>query len=79
MAVASAKIEAGQVYFPEQARWLAVLEAELFVFPVGRHDDQVDSISQALLSKSFPLTVSDATLARARTETERMRAREWGL
>jgi predicted phage terminase large subunit-like protein len=79
MAVASAKIEAGQVYFPEQAKWLADLEAELFVFPVGRHDDQVDSISQALLSKSFPLIVSDATLARARAETERMRAREWGF
>ena len=28
--------------------WLAELEAELFAFPHGRHDDQVDSISQAL-------------------------------
>lgn len=25
------------------------LEAELFAFPNGRHDDQVDSISQALI------------------------------
>ena len=27
---------------------LAELEAELFSFPHGRHDDQIDSISQAL-------------------------------
>jgi predicted phage terminase large subunit-like protein len=48
MAVASAKFEAGQVLFPERAAWLADLESELFAFPVGRHDDQCDSISQAL-------------------------------
>ena len=34
--------------FPTQAPWLADLEDELFAFPRGRHDDQVDSISQAL-------------------------------
>jgi predicted phage terminase large subunit-like protein len=49
MAVASAKIEAGQVFLPEKAPWLADLEAELFAFPGARHDDQSDSISQALL------------------------------
>lgn len=48
MAVASAKFEAGQVLLPEHAPWLADLEAELFVFPAARHDDQCDSISQAL-------------------------------
>jgi predicted phage terminase large subunit-like protein len=48
MAVASAKFEAGQVFLPERASWLVDLEAELFVFPGGRHDDQCDSISQAL-------------------------------
>jgi predicted phage terminase large subunit-like protein len=48
MAVASAKFEAGKVYFPEEAPWLADLEAELFAFPGSRHDDQCDSISQAL-------------------------------
>jgi predicted phage terminase large subunit-like protein len=52
MAAASAKFEAGQVLLPERASWLADLESELFVFPVGRHDDQCDSISQALLNKS---------------------------
>jgi predicted phage terminase large subunit-like protein len=48
MAIASAKIEAGQVFLPTHAPWLAELEAELFAFPGARHDDQVDSISQAL-------------------------------
>ncbi|PNE10564.1 MAG: hypothetical protein CR217_13610 [Beijerinckiaceae bacterium] len=33
----------------ERASWLPDLEAELFVFPGSRHDDQCDSISQALL------------------------------
>ena len=48
VSVESAKFEAGQVYFPERAPWLADLEAELFALPQARHDDQVDSISQAL-------------------------------
>ena len=55
MAVASAIFEAGQVFFPERAPWLPDLEAELFTFPGSRHDDQCDSISQALLnSKTSP-------------------------
>ena len=48
MSVASAKIEAGQVFLPKEAPWLATLEEELLSFPHGRHDDQVDSVSQAL-------------------------------
>jgi hypothetical protein len=51
MAVASAKFEAGQALLPEWALWFD-LEAELFVFPGSRHDDQCDSISQALLDKN---------------------------
>jgi predicted phage terminase large subunit-like protein len=52
MEIQSAKFENGQVFFPNEAPWLADLEAELFAFPNGRHDDQVDSISQALGHKS---------------------------
>jgi predicted phage terminase large subunit-like protein len=48
MSIASAMFEAGQVFFPERAPWLAKLEEELFSFPAGRHNDQVDSISQML-------------------------------
>jgi len=54
MAVASAKIEAGQVLLPERASWLPDLEAELFSFSGSRHDDQCDSIGQALLDKTIP-------------------------
>ena len=80
MAVASAKFEARQVLLPERAPWLADLEAELFVFPVSRHDDQCDSISQALLDQNTPfwswLTPADweVLLRKARTPPARPRA-----
>jgi predicted phage terminase large subunit-like protein len=48
MSVQSAKFESAQVRFPKSASWLEALEGELFAFPGSRHDDQVDSISQAL-------------------------------
>ena len=68
MAVASAKFEAGQVLFPERASWLPDLEAELFAFPGSRHDDQCDSISQALSDNylQLPFPISDALLAASR-------------
>ena len=44
----SARFEAGAVYLPKEAPWLGDLLSELLAFPAGRHDDQVDSISQAL-------------------------------
>jgi phage terminase large subunit-like protein len=43
-----AQFYAGSVHFPETAPWLDELLAELFAFPHVKHDDQVDSISQAL-------------------------------
>ena len=54
MAVQSSKFEAGQVFLPARAGWLADLESELFAFPNSRHDDQVDSISQFLAWASAP-------------------------
>jgi predicted phage terminase large subunit-like protein len=48
MSVQSGKFQAGLVLFPYRAPWLADLETELFSFPHSWHDDQVDSISQAL-------------------------------
>ena len=44
----SAKFEAGAVFFPKCAPWLDALKAELLGFPNVRHDDQVDSVAQAL-------------------------------
>jgi predicted phage terminase large subunit-like protein len=44
----AALFHAGAVHFREDAPWLGDLMAELLGFPGVRHDDQVDSISQAL-------------------------------
>src|SRR5262249_13268482 len=48
MVAQSAKIEAGHVHLPKQADWLDSFLLELLAFPHGRHDDQVDSVSQFL-------------------------------
>ncbi len=41
-------IENGFVHLPDKAEWLALYLHELTTFPKGKHDDQVDSTSQAL-------------------------------
>ena len=43
-----ARIEAGHVVLPRDAPWLDGFLTELLAFPNGRHDDQVDSVSQFL-------------------------------
>jgi predicted phage terminase large subunit-like protein len=48
MVAQSAKIEAGHVHLPRAADWLDDFLLELLAFPYGRHDDQVDSVSQYL-------------------------------
>ena len=48
MSAQSAQLEAGQVLLPRDAPWLGEFKAELLQFPNGRHDDQVDSLSQFL-------------------------------
>ncbi|MBH5401182.1 phage terminase large subunit [Bradyrhizobium sp. CNPSo 4010] len=54
LAAQSAKIEAGQVVLPGEAPWLADFLNEALAFPNGRHDDQVDSLSQFLYWASDP-------------------------
>ena len=44
----TAKIEAGHVFIPKEAPWLSDFLHEMLGFPNGRHDDQVDSVSQFL-------------------------------
>ena len=44
----SPKIEAGRVFLPRKAPWLADFEDEITKFPKAKNDDQVDSLSQAL-------------------------------
>jgi predicted phage terminase large subunit-like protein len=42
------QIEAGQLYLPKDAPWLADFKSELLAFPSGRHDDQVDALTQLM-------------------------------
>ncbi len=54
MSAQSAKIEANYVLLPERAPWLQDFQTEILPFPLGRHDDQVDSLSQFLSWVSRP-------------------------
>ena len=58
----------GLVFLPERAAWLADFEAELFAFPGSRHDDQCDSVSQALSDDNcgLPMVISPEAVAASR-------------
>ena len=51
----TAVIESGVVHIPDRASWLAEFIHEVAVFPNGRYDDQVDSMSQFLIWASQAL------------------------
>ena len=38
------RFEAGRIFLPAEAPWLAEFEGELLAFPNGRYDDQVDAL-----------------------------------
>jgi predicted phage terminase large subunit-like protein len=48
MAAQTAPIEAGAVHLPSHAPWLDEFKKEVLSFPKGRHDDQIDALSQGL-------------------------------
>ena len=48
MAAQTAPIEAGAVHLPLNAPWLDEFKKEVLSFPKGRHDDQIDALSQGL-------------------------------
>ena len=52
--IETAKFQSSRVLFPRSAPWLDQLLTELLAFPGGRHDDQVDSIVQALAYRDVP-------------------------
>jgi predicted phage terminase large subunit-like protein len=56
------KFTNGQMFLPREAPWLVPCENELFAFPNGRHDDQVDAIVQALAYKRPTPLYTDASL-----------------
>jgi hypothetical protein len=74
LSVVSAKFESGLVFLPEQASWLADFEAELFAFPGSRHDDQCDSLSQALSDDNCGLPMVISPGARRLQDSEAMDA-----
>lgn len=45
----SGALESGRVLFPYDAPWLPGFEREMLAFPAGKHDDQVDSVTQYVL------------------------------
>lgn len=48
-------IEAGRIAVPADAPWLAAFQREVTLFPAGKHEDQVDSLSQFLRWLAEPL------------------------
>lgn len=48
LSVQTHQIEAGDVRLPHKAEWLDAFLNEIRAFPLGRHDDQVDALSQLL-------------------------------
>ncbi len=55
MQVQTAVIEAGRVFVPKSAPWLMDFQDEVAKFPAGKHDDQVDSLSQFLKWATRPV------------------------
>lgn len=51
-------IEAGRIAIPADAPWLADFQREVTLFPAGKHDDQVDSLSQFLKWLAVPVPKS---------------------
>jgi predicted phage terminase large subunit-like protein len=79
-------IESGRVFLPEGAAWLADFTGETSQFPASAHDDQVDSMTQALAymsreqvtSAGFLTLIRDQTAAKTAaeaTEADRVRQR----
>lgn len=60
------KFERGEIWVPEEAPWLEVFEDELASFPHGRHDDQVDSVTQFLAALDTGRLLRLADTARGR-------------
>lgn len=83
-AACSPAVEAGQVFLPEGAGWLGDFVEECAAFPRGKHDDQVDALTQLLnyLATSDPDTERKRSglllnLLAACPEREKQARRAW--
>ena len=73
MAAQTPMIEAGLVFIPSAAPWRDEYLHELMMFPNGRHDDQVDSTSQALGYLAVDGASAEAWIRWLDARTERFR------
>lgn len=64
--LASAMIQARQLFLPGDANWLGDFTSELLGFPFARFDDQVDALSQLLIWAHEQDNLSAAAVRRAR-------------
>lgn len=76
------EIESGNVYLPHPriAPWVDAFIDECASFPTGKHDDQVDSMTQALLrlaAQTGSVVISRSYLEGANDEDEGDRERRW--
>ena len=60
MQTQTAVIEAGRVFVPKSASWLADFQDEATKFPAAKYDDQVDSFSQFLKWGTKPRVIPRA-------------------
>lgn len=76
-ATASPLIEQGRLHLPRRAEWLGELKNELLQFPNGRHDDQVDALSQFLIWVGHKETRRCVAEHRGMFEPPKKPARSW--
>ena len=53
----TAKLQAGSLVLPKAAPWLDEFLMEYLAFPGGRHDDQIDALSQFLIWRTEAETI----------------------
>ncbi len=73
------EIEAGHLLLPEEAPWLDMFLSELRAFPNGRHDDQVDSMTQFILFqlRNWKWALSEYEPNGRLSRTVRLQQRPW--
>ena len=77
MAAESAVIEAGRVWIPDKAPWLEAFRQEVLLFPHGRYDDQIDSMSQFLYRMRRAAFFPPSSPAEVQATNQRPRREGW--
>lgn len=69
-------IESGHVYVPREELWAEELVDQFTAFPAGKHDDMVDSASQALSFMIFSNGLAEAPVSRKQRALREAQERE---